>query len=710
VRRVLLGDPHASIGNGAGKIDGVVPERRVRKAPARLRRLLASPARPTLLVLALLAIPATRATASEPCPNQQLRLEGRLNPTTGLPYSTQLPDCRAYELVSPPDTGAFPVPDDRHVDGPSDRAAQITADGSVFFQSQAVPAGTGAVEEGRYVNVFRSRRASSGWTTGALTAFGGASGNKLLLTASADGSSILIATSLALAPADIDNPANDPTVGIDLYVVRDGAPPEFVSHGEVPNALKGPFGPGGGLRPMFANAELTAVGFVSEVSLQRPQPEGSLTTSTGCYVWVDVGSRLAYLTNPEGAAEPPPLNCNYFAVMPDGRAIIEDTSGDGNTGQIFASAGAASYFGQGTVQLSGSSPGAASFDALSPGGRTAYLTSTDQLDPNSNNEAKPSLYAVSTTSGASAGPPCISCQGESDDTNARYVGQSADGSHVFFSTDQGLWSWEAQTGKATKLTGATDVSQVLSSENGEYVVGLSAQLASNPHGTSDIFEFSAGRSPKLVTSGISADRYELVVVRRRASKSELGEERLGGVSNDGLRVVYDDTPAGGSPTVINEWVSGQVVQISPVGSTHPYQLMGTAGAGLEDVFFESHDALVAQDLNAGTTDIYDARVGGGFPGPGEPANDNLTPNPIGPTTPAYTANLVAPNLQIAPLPPDTSRPAPAAKPSTRARQLAKSLRACKRKRSRIKRLACERAVRRRALGTANRSVHTEERQ
>jgi DNA-binding beta-propeller fold protein YncE len=36
------------------------------------------------------------------CPNEQVRGESELNPKTGAPSSSELPDCRAYELVTPP--------------------------------------------------------------------------------------------------------------------------------------------------------------------------------------------------------------------------------------------------------------------------------------------------------------------------------------------------------------------------------------------------------------------------------------------------------------------------------------------------------------------------------------------------------------------------------------------------------------------------------
>jgi hypothetical protein len=59
---------------------------------------------------ALAAGDANQAAAAEACPNEQLRQESLLNPVTGLPFSTQLPECRAYEQVSPPFKSADSVP------------------------------------------------------------------------------------------------------------------------------------------------------------------------------------------------------------------------------------------------------------------------------------------------------------------------------------------------------------------------------------------------------------------------------------------------------------------------------------------------------------------------------------------------------------------------------------------------------------------------
>ncbi len=46
------------------------------------------------------ALPPPALAASPECPNEVRRAESNINPATGHPYSTELADCRAYELVS----------------------------------------------------------------------------------------------------------------------------------------------------------------------------------------------------------------------------------------------------------------------------------------------------------------------------------------------------------------------------------------------------------------------------------------------------------------------------------------------------------------------------------------------------------------------------------------------------------------------------------
>ena len=67
---------------------------------SRMGHIVAVAAFTLLAAGALTATPAL-AAAGEGCPNEQVRQESDTNPATGQPYSVGLPECRAYEMVTP---------------------------------------------------------------------------------------------------------------------------------------------------------------------------------------------------------------------------------------------------------------------------------------------------------------------------------------------------------------------------------------------------------------------------------------------------------------------------------------------------------------------------------------------------------------------------------------------------------------------------------
>ena len=98
---------------------------------------------------------------SPPCANDQLRSQANPNPATGLPFSVSLPNCRAYELVSPPDkngadvsagavANSFTSPRKSSVDGERATYSALRA----FEDPAAAP----------LVNQYISARGPGGWT------------------------------------------------------------------------------------------------------------------------------------------------------------------------------------------------------------------------------------------------------------------------------------------------------------------------------------------------------------------------------------------------------------------------------------------------------------------------------------------------------------------------------------------------------------------
>ena len=108
------------------------------------------------LVVVALALSASSALASTPCPNEAVRAESNINPTTDQPYSQGLPECRAYEMISPLEkqnrdaflsNEFFPSLDD---------AVGWSSKGDFLEPNSFEISGTGD-------NLYLSRRTAGGW-------------------------------------------------------------------------------------------------------------------------------------------------------------------------------------------------------------------------------------------------------------------------------------------------------------------------------------------------------------------------------------------------------------------------------------------------------------------------------------------------------------------------------------------------------------------
>jgi hypothetical protein len=174
----------------------------------------------------------------------------------------------------------------------------------------------------------------------------------------------------------------------------------------------------------------------------------------------------------------------------------------------------------------------------------------------------------------------------------------------------------------------------------------------------------------------------------------------GEISPDGSRVFFETPDAlvpqdtNGLPDVY-EWENGRVYLISSGQGTSGSHFSGASSNG-DDVFITTTDRLAPQDIE-NSVEVYDARVGGGFPY--RPFTTGCNSGQCqGPQTPAPVFGAPASATFVGLGNPGAREPNPLPvkpKPLTSAQKLAKALKACRTKHNKRERLACEKQARKR---------------
>jgi streptogramin lyase len=107
------------------------------------------------------------------CPNEGLRDESNADPDTGVSYSSELPDCRAYEQVTPPFKGVNGVNHGTYcaLCGNPVAVESVSVNGAPLLARSLVPLGgaVGGTDGELNPASYELARAASGWITLALT-------------------------------------------------------------------------------------------------------------------------------------------------------------------------------------------------------------------------------------------------------------------------------------------------------------------------------------------------------------------------------------------------------------------------------------------------------------------------------------------------------------------------------------------------------------
>jgi hypothetical protein len=582
----------------------------------------------------------TETAAESSCPNEPVRGG----------FSASLPDCRAYELVTPSnDASAQPDPEHppigKYPAGGGLIANQAARDGDrmAFASSEVLPGSpSGGVQ-------YVATRGANGWSTEdvvpleSYTADRCTAYERPVVAYSADLSKTLLLHSFGGGGAVVDGGEHacdvEPVevvkgepLGLANLLLRDNTTGSYQLVDVTPVGIK-PVS----LTFLAASADLEHVVFSENAQLTPTAPAGA----EDVYEWSGGGVRLV-------------------TVLPDGSSVVGKLVGMSADGSdvLFTANGAlyARLHGERTVQLDAAQggpgvSGGGSVQYVSEDGAQVFFSDASRLTSDSTASlSEPDLYECEIVEVAE-GPRCDL----SDFTVATKVPGgtfSEDGSHVYFTSNAVLAS---NTRQYTTTEGKTVVEQAQTGEENVYVysAGTISFIARNvnvsqvsPNG-----EFAAIQSNDSLTG---YDNTETVLEKETLSETARPEIFLYSAAAGSL-VCVSCKPSGEPPTAggtdvaqgapaatqgaihylsdngrlffetneallpadtngkqdVYEYEDGQLHLISGGTAAGNSILLETSEDG-RDVFFLTRQRLLAQDTNEEALAIYDARVNGGF--------------------------------------------------------------------------------------------------
>jgi hypothetical protein len=560
---------------------------------------------------------ASSAVAADSCANATARVQ------TG---STELPDCRAFEMVSAPYKEGFPIL-------PGGATVAFTENGIVSYQSRGAFAGNGL---GTAANLYHATRSAVGWTTSSL-----------------EPSGTIYSTSLGESAVSVLAESADLRWSL-WRMYR----PNIESANSVGPWLRGPDG------------AFTRIGGSSFILGASDDLAHVVVDFAGLSEYVGInndGPPRPVSINNDGQALP--SACLPADVTPSGRVtvpgqIILFVSACSGSRQLWARAG-----GTATVAVSASEctreaddPGGLCNGVSSPtyAGRAAdgsrvFFTTSQQLvngdtdvDNGTDLFAGNDLYACDIPVGSpvpvgSANPcaPLTEVSGAATDAQVEsVVSVSEDGSRVYFvargvladNLDVGgvgaragaknLYLWVRDSGHPAGQTryvarlGSNDLTRAQMTPDGRYLVfvtGNKLEPGDTDNDARDVYRYDSVTheivrvSSSVAGGGGNTPELDALVPDKPA------------VSADGSTVIFDTVEAL-SPSDTNDvsdvysWRDGQVSMISAGGGS----ALGVTPSG-RDLFFMTAAQLSSADRDI-NTDIYDARLGGGFaPAPTPPS-------------------------------------------------------------------------------------------
>jgi hypothetical protein len=618
--------------------------------------------------LALGAAPAW----AESCPNASLR--------SGV--SAGLPDCRAYELVSPLEkngfnAGARPAPGAEQQSTFVQYARAATDGSSLFYGEDAGVTNNYGADENPLQYYSRSTRSAGGWETRGVLPVPNqlvhTAGNVSDVLPSQDLSQIALGAggmSFGAAPDEaldlfgsdgsvtwLSQPAiSDPVISNEAPLIvgasEDLSRIYFTYNGTLlPSDVAASRG-GAGFYEWTRSGGLSYAGVLPDGSVD---PRGAMPAALelavddgfhfpGIFSANDVssdGSRAFFQSPPPPGGEPGDTPELYVReTAPDGSQRTVLVSGSALTGQPAVDS---PLSGGGTASAGGG------FMFASADGSHVFFEDIDALTAAAPNDDSIKEYDFDTLTNTLSYLPGFADQGKSP-----ILTSSPDGSRVLFfketSTGNSLDLWSGgQIVPVAQYPGTLEEESAVrslpegrvSADSSVFVFETNVPIYSQSPGQFN----NGGGFMQIYRYAVSSGQLSCLSCGppslRHTGNAELShyfhyDEAVSdnrGISSDGSRVFFD-TPDALVPQDTNgkrdvyEWeadgsgscgeAAGCLYLISSGQSAQDSFFLDNSASG-EDVFFATTQGLDPQDID-GSYDIYDARVGGGFPAPSVPSS------------------------------------------------------------------------------------------
>jgi hypothetical protein len=614
-----------------------------------------NPLKPLLAVAALAAATAAGAPvaqAADACPNAAIRSQQN---------TTNLPGCRAYEMVTPADKNG----------GDATNAFGASADGNrMAFYSAAAFSG---IESNAADNSYVAQRGPGGWTTHPMQPKIGAPNLGLnggyhfadftddlreSFTLTRSGANELNTQNIYVTQLDgsvswLTAPTiNGVTIDDKAYAGRsaDGSHIIFESAQPFTNEIS----PGSGRQIWeWVNGHIRLVSYL---------PDGSASPgSTGVGVGINgaIGKGLGFAGLPQPTAVSEDGSKIFFGLGPDITSQVfvringtttREISASQRTGSVGQSAATASFAGasaDGNVAVF-TSLELLTDDATPNGGLYAYDLRTSVLRFVSSGATNPNGAQIEQPGGVSL----VSRDGSHIYFVAQSVlvpGKGVDGGHnLYVSGPDGL-SFIATLGNEDAqnwnrgFSAANDFTTRATADGRYFVFQSWEQITSvDNHGHEEIYLYDADHGTISCVScggpGHTPAGDASIIANPLARGGFLGTSQVGHtrtLTDDGSRIFFQTTDALLSEDVNDvedvyeyQTATGQVSLLSSGKGGFDSEIADNTPDG-RDVYIITRDALVKRDTDGGAKDIYDARTDGGLaddpPGAAPCADDACQP-------------------------------------------------------------------------------------